>query len=223
MFWLSLLLAAGAVSAGYVPALQVPACSAGTGSVEYSKSVPEQVAFPRTQVDLCYDDSFIHITFRALEETNFYYNESQTTNEGIWQYEAMEAFIYHGTNDPQSYLEFEVNPNNVTFQAWIYNPSKVRAAGAPLDTSFLTTPIVDGLTTETTLDREAQTWVTDAKIPLGLFNVDVGKAAGTQWRMNFFRIVVSPDTFPDQLLGAWNPTNETNFHMTPFFGNVDFV
>ncbi len=52
------------------------------------------------------------------------------------QYEVMEAFIYHGTNDPQTYLEFEINPNNVTFQAFIHNPSKVRAAGAAFDTAF---------------------------------------------------------------------------------------
>ncbi|KAG4217228.1 hypothetical protein PC116_g34291 [Phytophthora cactorum] len=135
----------------------------------------------------------------------------------------MESFIHHGTNAPKTCLEFEVSPNNVTFQAWIYNKSKVRATSAPLDTSFLTQPLADGLTAETTLDKEAQTWVSATKIPLGLFNVDDGQAKGTSWRMNFFRTVVSPDTFPDQLLGAWNPTNESNFHMTPFFGNVKFI
>ncbi|KAI1403323.1 hypothetical protein F4819DRAFT_451628 [Hypoxylon fuscum] len=218
----SLLVVAGAVSAS-VPSLEASACSVGKGSVQYSKSVPDLNDFPKTQVDVCYDDTSIHITFTAFEETNYYFNENQTTNDPIWEYEVMEGFIYHGTNDPQTYLEFEVNPNNVTFQAWIYNPSKVRASGAPMDTSYLTQPLVDGLTAETTLDKAAQTWVSSATIPLGLFNVDNGQAAGTSWRMNFFRTVVSPDTYPDQLLGAWNPTNESNFHMTPFFGNVNFV
>ncbi|OTA65354.1 hypothetical protein K449DRAFT_392461 [Hypoxylon sp. EC38] len=217
------LLAVGAACLNSVPALNAPACSGGRGTVQYANSVPDKGDFPKTQVDICYDDTSIHITFTAFEETNFYFNASQTTNDPIWQYEVMEAFIHHGTNDPQTYLEFEVSPNNVTFQAWIFNKSKVRAASAPLDTSYLTQPLVDGLTAETSLDKEAQTWVSSATIPLGLFNVDNGQAAGTKWRMNFFRTVVSPQTFPDQLLGAWNPTNESNFHMTPFFGEVTFV
>ncbi|KAI0131548.1 hypothetical protein F4814DRAFT_406450 [Daldinia grandis] len=218
----SLLTVASTVRAS-VPSLEAPACSVGKGTVQYDRSMPDKASFPKTQIDICYDDTSIHATFTAFEETNYYFNESQTTNDAIWAYEVMEGFIYHGINDPQTYLEFEVSPNNVTFQAWIYNRSKVRAAGAPMDTSFLTQPLVDGLTAETTLDKEAQTWVSAANIPLGLFNVDDGQAKGTSWRMNFFRTVVSPDTFPDQLLGAWSPTNESNFHMTPFFGHVKFI
>lgn len=205
-----------------VPCLRVPSCPK-TASVTYNKSVPDKTDFPTTQVDLCYTNSAIKITFTAKEETNFYFNASQGTNDAIWQYEVMEAFIYQGTNDPQTYLEFEVSPNNVTFQAFIYNPTKVRAAGAPFDTFFITQPLVDGLTANTTLDRPGKTWVSAASIPLGLFNVDEGKAKGTKWRMNFFRTVVSPTTFPNQTLGAWSPPDQASFHMTPFFGHVQFV
>jgi hypothetical protein len=191
--------------------------------VTYNKSVPDKTAFPTTQVDLCYTDLAIKITFTAREETNFYFNASQGTNDAIWEYEVMEAFIYQGTEDPQTYLEFEVSPNNVTFQAFIYNPSKVRAAGAPFDTFFITQPLIDGLTASTTLDKPGKTWVSAATIPLGLFNVDPGKAKGTRWRMNFFRTVVSPSTYPNQTLGAWSPPDQASFHMTPFFGHVQFV
>ena len=135
----------------------------------------------------------------------------------------LETLVYHGHADPQTYLEFEVSPNNVTFQAFIYNPSKLRAPGAPFDTFFITEPLVDGLTANSTLDVPGETWTSEVSIPLGLFNVDEGQAAGTKWRMNFFRTVVAPDTFPDQELGAWNPTNMSNFHETPFFGDVRFV
>lgn len=227
----NILLLAGVplISAHYkgtgVPSVNVPACGKGLGSVQYDRSVPNgENKFPLTKVDLCYTNSDIKIKFSALEEVNFFYNESHKTNDPLYEYEVMEAFIYQGTNDPTTYLEFEVSPNNVTFQAFIYNPSKVRAAGAPFDNgALLGTPIQDGLVTTTTLDRAAGSWITDATIPLGLFNVENGKARGTKWRMNFFRTIVSPATFPDQGLGAWNPTNESNFHMTPFFGKVNFV
>lgn len=53
------------------PALEVPACPT-TGSVSYNTSVPDGALFPLTQVDLCYDDSSIHIKFTAYEEKDFY-------------------------------------------------------------------------------------------------------------------------------------------------------
>jgi hypothetical protein len=205
-----------------VPSLVVPACPK-LGTATYRQSVPDKGSFPLTKVDLCFTDTSIEITFTAKQETNFYFNESQSTNDPIWQYEVMETFIYRGTNDPQTYLEFEINPNNTTFQAFIYNPSKIRAAGSPMDTFFITQPLTDGLTANTTLDKPSGTWISSASFPLGLFNVGRGQARGTDWRMNFFRTVVSPDTFPDQLLGAWSPPNLPNFHMTPFFGHVRFV
>lgn len=205
-----------------VPSLQVPACPQ-LGTIKYSRSVPNLTDFPLTQVDLCYDDNFIQVAFTAFNETNFYYNETQTTNDPIWQYEVMEGFFSRCTSDPQTYLELEVSPNNVTFQAFIYNPSRVRAKDAPIDTMYLSYPLADGLVATTSLVRDQEMWISGVQIPLGLFNVDEGKAKGEKWRMNFFRTATSPDMFPDQLLGAWSPTNESNFHMTPFFGNVEFV
>ena len=205
-----------------VPSVDVPACPS-VGTISYSKSVPEQDDFPLTQVDLCYTDSAIAITFTAYNETNFYFDPDQGTNDDIWEYEVMEAFIYKGTDDPQTYLEFEINPNNVTYQAFIYNPSENRAPDAPFDHMFVSTPELDGFKAETTLDKPAETWVSDVEIPFAFFNVKNGKAKGTEWRMQFLRTTTSPETFPDQGLGAWNPPDEASFHITKFFGNVKFI
>jgi len=204
------------------PCLSVPACP-DAGTIKYDKSVPEKTAFPLTQVDLCYTFSALHINFTAYNETNFYYNASQGTNDEIYNYEVMEAFIYQGTEDPQTYLEFEVNPNNITYNAFVYNPSKNRSAGAPFDDILIPEALTDGLTAKTKLNKARQKWKSDVSIPLGLFNVDNGTAKGTEWRMNFFRTVVSPESFPNQTLGAWNPPNEASFHITSFFGNVTFI
>lgn len=56
-----------------VPSLNVPACP-DLGSISYTNTVPstDNTTFPKTEVALCYDDSFIHITFTALGETAFY-------------------------------------------------------------------------------------------------------------------------------------------------------
>lgn len=216
------LLAAATLVSAAVPSLDVPACPR-VGTVRYSKSVPDKTDFPLTQVDLCYTRTSIDIKFTAYNETNLYFNASQGINDDIWAYEVMEAFIYKGTEDPQVYLEFEVNPKNVTYQAFVYNPSKVRAPDAPFDHMFVSNPIADGFTSSTKLDKPAETWISSVKIPLAMFNVCDGKARGTKWRMNFFRTVTSPEMFPDQELGAWSVPNEASFHISKFFGNVRFV
>ncbi|KLU86990.1 hypothetical protein MAPG_05996 [Magnaporthiopsis poae ATCC 64411] len=207
-----------------VPSLDVPACPA-TAKLTYNKSVPDRTDFNLTQVELCYDKTAIRIKFTAFNETNFHFNASHKINDPIYEYEVMEAFISAGHDDPSTYFEFEVSPNNVTFNAFILNPSKVRAAGSPMGAAFISdpSPLDFGITTTTVLDRAAQTWVSTANIPLFMFNVDEGKAKGTRWRMNFFRTITAPDTFPSQRLGAWNPPSQANFHMTPFFGHVKFV
>lgn len=55
------------------PSLEIPACPT-TGSLSYNASVPDSGLFPLTQVDLCYDDSSIHVKFTAYEEKDFYCN-----------------------------------------------------------------------------------------------------------------------------------------------------
>lgn len=98
-----------------LPSLNVPACPS-KAYLSYNLSSPDRVAFPDTAVEVCYDDSSLRIDFLAYNETSFFYNSTYTTNGDIYNYEVMEVFIAKGTSDPQTYLEFEVAPNNVTFQ-----------------------------------------------------------------------------------------------------------
>ncbi|PGH32816.1 hypothetical protein GX50_04355 [[Emmonsia] crescens] len=211
-----------------LPSTVVPECPR-KGKVVFSKSVPEGMKFPKTQVDLCYstktskNSPMLHLTFTAFDEKDFHFNPKQGMNDDIWEYSVMEAFIQRGHEAPQTYLEFEVNPNNVTYQAFIYNPSRVRAENTPMDHAFISDPIGDGMVAKTTLDRKAKIWISDVQIPLALFNVPERGLRGTRWRMNFFRTITSPETFPEQKLGAWSPPDKASFHITPFFGNVVFI
>ncbi|EEQ85934.1 uncharacterized protein BDCG_09203 [Blastomyces dermatitidis ER-3] len=211
-----------------LPSVTVPECPR-KGKVVFDKSVPEGLKFPKTQVDLCYSSEtskispMLHLTFTAYDEKDFHFDPKQGTNDDIWKYSVMEAFIQRGDDAPQTYLEFEVNPNNVTYQSFIYNPSRVRAPNTPLDHAFISDPFGNEMFAETTLNRRAKTWKSEVQIPLALFNVPERGLQGTCWRMNFFRTITSPETFPDQKLGAWSPPDQPNFHMTPFFGHVIFV
>ncbi|KAK2746349.1 hypothetical protein FQN57_003231 [Myotisia sp. PD_48] len=202
----------------YEPDLRVPRCPK-KATATYDKSVPDKKRFPRTEVDLCYDNDSMHFTFKAFEEKYFYYDPKQGTNDDIWQYEVMEAFIQAGDKDPSTYLEFEVNPGNTTYQAIIYNPAKDRTGA--FDHLFVSTPAADGFSSATAINRKAETWVSQVRIPIKLFNVD--DARNTRWRMNFFRTVTNKEMFPNQDLGAWSVPNEASFHISRFFKHVLFV
>ncbi|KAK7976374.1 Translation initiation factor 3 subunit b [Apiospora arundinis] len=191
-----------------VPSVQVTACP-HFSVIHFNKTIPDQQPFPYTEVDLCYNDDSITMLFNAHNESFYYYDPDQGTNGDIWKYE--------------TYLEFEVNPNNVNFHAFIYNPTKVRADNATFEHFFIPNGTAAGFYSYTVQNRENKSWGSTVGIPLGLFNVDNGTAKGTKWRMNFFRTVVDPATYPNQTLGAWSSPDKASFHITPFFGHVEFV
>uniref|UniRef100_A0A093VJ14 Carbohydrate-binding domain-containing protein n=1 Tax=Talaromyces marneffei PM1 TaxID=1077442 RepID=A0A093VJ14_TALMA len=216
--------AAAAVSsrsdAQLVPALKVPECP-GQGVATFNESNPDHAPFPLTKVSLCYTLTFLELKFEAYNEESFFFNPDHKINDDIWQYEVMGIFISPGPNDPATYLEVDVSPNNVTYQAFIFNPTRVHAAGTPFDRFLVGDPKTDGIEASTHLDREAQIWTSLVQIPLTLFNVE--DPQGSLWRINFFRTVTSPELFPDRRLGAWALTDQPHLHVTPCFGKVTFI
>ncbi|KAI8318544.1 hypothetical protein GQ54DRAFT_300208 [Martensiomyces pterosporus] len=218
----SVLLSLAALSTAALGAdLSIPACPS-TASLQFSVGIPDlNPSCPLTQVNLCYTSTALQLNFIAYNETNFYYDSTQGTNGDIWAYEVVEAFIQKGSADPQTYFEYEANPNNVTYNAFVYNPSRTRAAGAPFDHAFVSNPFGDGFAVNTVLDKTNKVWSSYNTIPLALFNGE--NPQGTTWRMNFFRTVTSPSTYPSQQLCGWKNTNAYNFHVTSAFGVVAFV
>ncbi|KAJ2724303.1 hypothetical protein GGI07_002077 [Coemansia sp. Benny D115] len=200
--------------------LYVPRCPSTTAA-KFTNQIPSGQACPLTQVDLCYTDKSLNLKFTANGETNFYFDPNQVTNGDIWAYEVMEAFIYRGAENPQTYFEYEVSPNNVTYNSFVYNPSRVRTAGTPFDHAFISDPFGDGFTVNTVLNKAKSKWVSESTIPLALFNAE--NPRGTVWRMNFFRTITGPSTFPDQQLCGWKNTGKASFHITPAFGTVVFI
>ncbi|KAJ1662614.1 hypothetical protein IW140_005722 [Coemansia sp. RSA 1813] len=201
--------------------VEVPACPS-TATFTFNIGIPDlNPRCPLTEVSMCYTDTQLNLDFTAYNETSFYFDPSQGINGDIWEYEVVEAFLYKGTNDPQTYFEFEANANNVTYNAFVYNPSRIRATDAPFDHAFILDPFGDGFSVNTDVDKTNEMWTSSNVIPLALFNGESPK--GTTWRMNFFRTVTSPRTYPQQQLCGWKNTNAANFHITSAFGTVAFI
>ncbi|KAJ3069659.1 hypothetical protein HDU98_007289 [Podochytrium sp. JEL0797] len=222
------------------PLLAVFPCSADPhflATLPIDQNLPNRAPFsaPAT-VNVCYSKDSIHLTMKATKEPTFFVNSTLGHNDDIWAYTVMEAFMVNVPTldiDPQTYLELEVSPTNQTYTAFTFNPSKVRAPGAPFDHFFIgsqTSPehpscfngecaVFDGFNAHTTMDRPNKTWESQIVVPLSLFNVR--QPAGTQWRMNFFRTTYDPEMKVQQY-GAWNAPDVVNFHVTPCFGDVLF-
>lgn len=212
---------AAAVSA--LPHLAIPSCPA-LAIASFNTTVPTPGSFPPTAISVCWTPSHLALNFTAANETNFYYNASQHTNGALYEYEVMEMFLWPGTAAPETYFEYEVSPNpaGVTYQAFVYNPSRVRAKGTPFAHFFVDQPESLGFTVDTIINKAARKWHSRINIPLGLFNPPADPR-GSRWRINFFRTITNPSMFPNQVLGSWSPVNESNFHMTPFLGYATFV
>ncbi|KAJ2771117.1 hypothetical protein IWQ56_001126 [Coemansia nantahalensis] len=217
---ISLLAAAAALASGNDADLRVPCCPA-TATAAFTTAIPSGDPCPATRVSLCYTSTALQLVFAAEGAGEPYFNATQGTNDDIWAYEVMEAFIHRGQDDPQQYFEYEVSPNNVTYNAFVYNPSRERKAGAPFDHAFVENPFDDGFAVNTVLDAHAETWTSVVSIPLALFNGENPK--GSTWRMNFFRTITNATMFPDQKLCGWRNPGKPNFHITGAFGTVRFV
>ncbi|KAI9205636.1 uncharacterized protein BJ171DRAFT_422936 [Polychytrium aggregatum] len=187
-----------------------------------------QFNFPPATVQLCYNQTNLNMKFVASGEPSYYVNSTLGHNDNIWAYTVMETFLQTGTDDPSNYLEFEVAPNGVTYSSFVYNPSLVRAAGAPFGHFFV--PVYDngnqgafiGISANTNTNPAAKTWSSQVSFPLSLFNVN--SPEGTFWRMNFFRTVMVQDNTQNwvQHYGAWNAPNVVSFHIVPCFGRFLF-
>ncbi|KAJ3006488.1 UNVERIFIED_CONTAM: hypothetical protein HDU68_004036 [Siphonaria sp. JEL0065] len=209
--------------------------TASSASLQIAQTLGDRSPFvaPST-VSLCYTNDAIKLKFANTKEPYYSVNPAYGHNDNIWEQTVAEAFIVNVPNfdvDPQTYLEFEVSPTNQTYSAFIYNPSKVRAAGTPFDHFFVgSQPIdssnsckdgrcarFDGITASTVADHDQKTWTSEVSIPLALFNVI--RPAGTIWRANFFRTTYDGT---NQQYGAWNAPNVISFHQTPCFGTLQF-
>lgn len=75
-----------------------------------------------TRVSLGADDRFLKVGF--LCEQNFFthQNSMKIHNEPLYNQEVFEVFVGTGGEDPQSYFEIEINPNNAVWIGEIANP-----------------------------------------------------------------------------------------------------
>lgn len=159
-----------------------------------------------TEVKTFWDDDSLHIRFECMDE----YAVSSFTerDEPLYEQDVVEVFIDEA-GEGTRYLELEVSPNNVVFDAIIENNQGKLA----IDTGWN----AEGLVTSVRMEGKVRIY----ELQLPFSNFENRPVDGTMWRINFYRI--DEDKAGTRHYQAWSPTGAVNYHIPSRFGEIRFV
>jgi Carbohydrate-binding family 9 len=166
-------------------------------------------AAQQTSVRACWDEAALHIRFDC--EDRDAWGTYQRRDEPVYEEEAVEVFLAPGEEDPTRYLEFEVSPLGVLFDARIHNPTSLRAdlvADVAWD--------CPGIRWEVGRGTQRQDWWAVLVLPWA--GIYPGGNLPLVWRANFYRIERPRDGSPE--FSCWSPTltRPADFHKPARFG-----
>ncbi|WP_308636862.1 carbohydrate-binding family 9-like protein [Paenibacillus silvisoli] len=149
----------------------------------------------------------LHIQFRCGD--GHIVSDYTERDEPLYNQDVVEVFIDEAGSGT-GYLELEVSPRNVVFDARIANDGQGTLG---IDLSW----DIEGLRTEVNETSPGE-WLYDIRIPAGSFTRPL--EAGQRWRVNFYRIDENPAGVREYQ--AWQPTGLVNFHKPARFGTLVF-
>ena len=165
---------------------------------------PEQA----TTVRLCWDDEALHVRFDC--EDRDAWGTFEKRDDPLWQEEVVEVFLAPGEEDPVRYVEIEVSPLGVLFDAQIHNPTGLRE-DMTADLSW----DCPGIRWEARRGAARQDWWAELSIPWEAPNPP------RLWRANFYRVERPREGAPE--FTCWSPTltSPADFHKPARFGLLE--
>jgi alpha-galactosidase len=156
-----------------------------------------------TEVRLLWSPDFLFIQFRARYREIYVFPDANSRRDQLWLRDVAEVFIQPGSEEPQTYKEFEISPNGDWLDLDI-------APGRKSD-------LLCNLKSRVIRNPEAHIWVAELAIPMACLTPR--SDPDMVWRLNFFR-VEGPE--PNRFYSAWRPTNtaQPNFHVPAVFGEL---
>lgn len=173
---------------------------------------------PRTRAKFAWDDEYLYVGVHSLDDDvwgTFTERDSNT-----WEQEVIELFI-DANGDKKNYLELQVTPANVVFDAkFVRHRSDLKAARAWNMDGLKTGAHVDGTLNER--DDVDKGWSVEFAVP---FAQTPGSRTppphGAIWRVNLFRWDAPKGG--RQKAAAFSPPVVGDFHALDRFGRLRFV
>jgi len=171
-----------------------------------------------TTVRVAWDEAALYVRFDCADRHAW--GTLTRRDDPLWQEEVVEVFLARGEADPVDYLEFEVSPKGVLFDAQIHNPTSLRA-DLHADPSW----DCPGIRWEAGEGAERQDWWAVLSLPWsGLLAGNEGPPPRV-WRANFYRIErPGGSERPESAeYSAWSPTRvrPADFHQPARFGILE--
>lgn len=161
-----------------------------------------------TEVRACWTTEAWHIQFRCKDSYAIPHYENR--DDPLYEQDVVEVFI-DMSGEGRRYIEIEVSPFNVIFDAWIERAEDGRIEA---DTSWNMEQLGTSVVLEESYGR-----IYELRLPWGDFAP--APVEGTEWRVNLYRIDEQPDRTREYQ--AWGPTGKVNFHIPSHFGRMQFV
>lgn len=135
-------------------------------------------------------------------------------DDPIYDEEVVEIFLAPGEASPLRYYEFEISPNEVLFDARIYNPTSQRTE-LEVDEQWNCPDI----RWQVVRNDVANHWSAVVVIPWAA--VGAPGDLPPVWRANFYRIERPRDASPE--FSCWSPTmtQPADFHKPAYFGFLE--
>lgn len=162
-----------------------------------------------TEVRMGWSPEYLHI--RYVCEDDHVVSDFTERDQPLYEQDVVELFIDE-QGDGKQYMELEVSPRNVVFDAFIRHEGVASGIKADMNWSL------EGIQTTVKPD-DCGNLVYSIHIPASNFKSPL--MGGTCWRVNVFRI--DEDMRGTREYQAWQPTGAVNFHLPDRFGFVRFV
>lgn len=160
-----------------------------------------------TQVKACWTDDTVWFRFEC--EDDHIVATMEQRDDPIYEEDVVEVFLDE-TGDGARYLELELSPRGVIFDAIIDNDGQ---GSISVDTAW----DAEGLYTSCAEEASVRVYV----IGVPFANFAAPPTRGTSWRWNAYRIDAEPDG--QRHYWAWSPTGAVDYHVPRRFGWLDFV
>jgi hypothetical protein len=185
----------------------------GSGPVQLDLVAAEDGTQPRqpTRLALTADARALHVRFDCIDRDPW--TTFTRRDEPLWRQEVVEVFLAPGEGDPRRYVELEVSPAGVLFDAVIDHPTGDRR-DLVADTSWN----CPGLGWAAGLAADG--WWAALEIPWRSVLEALGEALDPGvWRANFYRVDRPRTGEPDEYSAA-SPTlvSPADFHRPGRFG-----
>ena len=169
-------------------------------------NVTGEPSLEQTTVRGCWSEQFL--CFQYICQDSFVRSDYTKRDEPLYEQDVIEIFIDEEGNGIH-YIELEISPHNVIFDAKIINNGQGKVTDIDLAWD------IEGLRTE--IHRpQSEIYIYYIYIPATNFAAPLEK--GKTMKVNFYRI--DEQRSGEREYQAWRPTGAINFHLAQYFGEM---